>query len=179
MDKYPCIWLIIGVSGSGKSTIGRLLAKWLECDFLEADRLHSPQNITKMISQQPLEDEDRLQWLGAIEDDLRRAIDQNRETVMTCSALKQSYRQQLALERVQLVWIDVPTPILMQRLKHRPSHFMSPAMLDSQIKVFQAITPGENILTVNGNQPINDVMQELIDKAVGKFPNLNNPWWER
>ncbi len=179
MNNDVLIWIVIGVSGSGKTTIGRLFAKWLECDFLEGDRRHSQANIIKMISQQPLQDEDRRQWLGEIEDDIRWAIDRNRETVMTCSALKQSYRQQISLKRVQLVWIDVSAQVLTQRLKDRPHHFMVSSMLDSQIEAFQAISLSENIITVNGERPIDDVMQELRSKALERFPHLNNPWWER
>jgi gluconokinase len=179
MNRCPLVWIAIGVSGSGKTTIGRLFSQWLDCDFLEGDRRHSQANIIKMISQQPLQDEDRRQWLGEIEDDIRWAIDRNRETVITCSALKQSYRQQILLERVQLVWIDVPAQVLTQRLEGRPDHFMVSSMLDSQIKAFQAISPAENIITVNGDRPIDDVMQELMAKALERFPHLNNPWWGR
>ena len=93
MDDYPLVWIIMGVSGSGKTVIGRLLSERLECDFLEGDRRHPPSNIIKMLSQNPLQDEDRRQWLLEIEDDIGRAIDRSRETVITCSALKASYRK--------------------------------------------------------------------------------------
>jgi gluconokinase len=179
MNNDILVWVIIGVSGSGKTTIGRLFSQFLECNFIEADRLHSQENITKMISHQPLQDEDRHQWLGEIEDDIRSAISKNRETIITCSALKQSYRKQLSLPKVQLVWIDVPVTVLRQRLKDRPNHFLPPAILESQIKAFEAVSPEENIITVNGNQSIDDVLKELIKKAVERFPHLNKPWWER
>jgi gluconokinase len=179
-NKCPLVWIIIGVSGSGKTTVGRLFAQKLECDFLEGDRRHPLSNVIKMSSQQPLEEEDRLPWLLEIEDDIQRAIARNRETVMTCSALKASYRKQLAsLGRVQLVWIDVAIPKLEQRLRERPDHYMKPEMLLSQVAVFEVISPKENIITVNGNLPIDDVVSELMTKAIQKFPIMEKPWWKR
>jgi gluconokinase len=180
MNNYPLVWIIIGVSGSGKTAVGRLFAQKLECDFLEGDRRHPLSNVIKMSSQQPLEEKDRLPWLLEIEDDIRRAIARNRETVTTCSALKASYRKQLAsLGRVQLVWIDVAIPKLEQRLRERPDHYMKPEMLLSQVAVFEVISPKENIITVNGNLPINDVVSELMTKAIQKFPIMEKPWWKR
>jgi gluconokinase len=180
MNNYPLVWIIIGVSGSGKTSVGRLFAQKLECDFLEGDRRHPLSNIIKMSSQQPLEKEDRLPWLLEIEDDIRRAIARNRETVMTCSALKASYRKQLAsLGRVQLVWIDVSIPKLEQRLQDRPDHYMKPEMLLSQIAAFEVISPKENIITVNGNLPINAVVSELMTTAIERFPIMEKAWWKR
>jgi gluconokinase len=95
MNKIPLIYIVIGVSGSGKSTIGHRFSQYLECDFLEGDRRHSQANVKKMSSGKPLEDEDRIQWLDAIESDIRWSIDHNREVVITCSALKAKYRKQL------------------------------------------------------------------------------------
>jgi gluconokinase len=180
MNNYPLVWIVIGVSGSGKTVLGRLFAQKLECDFLEGDRRHSLSNIIKMSSQQPLEEEDRLPWLLEIEDDIRRAIARNRETVMTCSALKASYRKQLAsLGQVQLVWIDVARSVLEQRLKERVEHYMKPEMLLSQIAAFEVINPEENIITVNGNLPIDDVASELMTTAIQRFPSMETSWWKR
>jgi gluconokinase len=180
MNNHPLVWVIIGVSGSGKTTVGRLLAQKLECDFLESDRRHPIANVIKMSLQQPLEEKDRLPWLSAIEDDLRRAIDLNREIVVTCSALKASHRKQLiSLGRVQLVWLDVDILILEQRLKERSKHYMKPEMLPSQIITFEAISLEENVINVNGNIPIDVVMSELITKIIQRFPIMKKAWWER
>ena len=174
------IWILIGVSGSGKSTIGRRFSQYLECDYLEGDRRHSQANIMKMSEKQPLEDADRWQWLAEIEADLRWSLDRNREVVMTCSALKTKYRKQLmSLGQVQLVLIEVPTPILKQRLEARKDHYMSPEMFPSQIRAFEAIEPEENIITIDGSRPIDDVMSELISKAIQRSPNLQKPWYQR
>jgi gluconokinase len=180
MNNYPLVWIVIGVSGSGKTSVGRLFAKELECDFLEGDRRHPLSNILKMISQESLEDRDRLPWLMEIEDDIQRALDKNRETVITCSALKASYRQQLtSLGRVQLVWLDVTVLVLKQRLKARPKHYMEAEMLDSQMAAFEPITPKENAMTVNGNLPIDTVVSELMAEVIQRFPSMEKPWWER
>jgi gluconokinase len=127
MNDCPLAWVVMGVAGSGKTHIGRLLAERLECDFLEGDRRHPLSNIIKMQSQQPLNDADRHQWLLAMEEDIRRAVDRNREVVVSCSALKASYRTQLRSPgRVQLVWLDVPKLELERRLRNRVNHYMKP-----------------------------------------------------
>lgn len=180
MDSCPLVWIIMGVAGSGKTVVGRLLSERLESDFLEGDRRHPLSNIIKMSSQQPLQDEDRRQWLLEIEDDIRRAITQHREAVITCSALKTSYRRQLtSLGPVQLVWLKVPEPELARRLASRSNHYMKPEMLHSQIAAFEPISPDENVITVNGLLAPDEIVDELLKKAMQRFPNLKNPWWQR
>lgn len=180
MHQHPQIYIVIGVSGSGKSTIGRRFAQKLECDFIEGDRRHDRANIIKMSSGKPLADKDRRQWLAAIEADIQWALDRHQEVVMTCSALKAEYRKQLtALGGVQVVWIDVPTAILNQRLETRADHFMSAEMLTSQLATFESIDPSEDIITIDGSGSIDDVMGELVSKAIHRFPNLQKPWWKR
>jgi gluconokinase len=180
MNNCPLVWIIIGMSGSGKTTIGRLLAQKLECDFLEGDRRHPLSNIKKMISQQPLQEEDRFPWLLKIEDDIRGAIDRNQEIVITCSALKASYRKRLeSLGKVQLVWLDVSLSILEKRLKERSEHYMKSEMLPSQRAAFEEISPEENVITVNGNLSIDVTIDELMAKIIQRFPTMEKPWWER
>jgi gluconokinase len=166
MDEYPLAWIVSGVSGSGKTTIGRLFANHLEADFLEGDRRHSTTNIRKMIEQIPLQD-------------LQRSIDHNREVVMTCSALKRSYRRQLtALGRVQLVLLDASAEVLRERLEQR-NHYMKPEMIDSQIQSFEPISPEENAIVIDANGALDKVLNELIKKANEKFPVIKKPWWQR
>jgi gluconokinase len=180
MNQHILIWILCGVSGSGKSTIGRLFSEQLQCDFIEGDRCHSPANIIKMSSGQPLDDEDRRQWLAAIEADIQWSIDRNREVVLTCSALKAKYRKQLTfLGTTKLIYIDVPKEILEQRLSGRTNHYMSSEMLDSQIAAFEPITPAEGVITIEGSGSINNVMSELMSKAIQQFPNLQKPWYQR
>jgi len=180
MSDSPLVWIVIGVSGSGKTVVGRLLSERLECDFLEGDRRHPTSNIIKMHSQIPLQDEDRQQWLLEIEDDIQRAIHLNRETVITCSALKASYRKQLTSpNRVQLVWLNVPKSELQRRLTKRGNHYMKPEMLDSQIATFEPINSEENIIIMDGMLPPIEIVDELLRQAMRLFPSLNQEWWQR
>lgn len=170
----------MGVAGSGKTVVGRLLAERLESDFLEGDRRHPGPNMLKMRSQQPLDDHDRHQWLLEIEADMHRAIAKNRETVITCSALKASYRQQLtSLERVQLVWLDVPRADLEIRLRRRTHHYMKAEMLASQLEVFDPVSPAENVITIDGRLLPAKIVEELLSQATWLYPDLEKSWWQR
>ncbi|MBM0742016.1 gluconokinase [Phormidium sp. CLA17] len=180
MHPCPLVWIVIGVAGSGKTVVGRLLSQQLECDFLEGDRRHPLPNIVKMTSHIPLEDSDRRSWLLEIENDTQRAIALKRETVLTCSALKLSYRKQLtAQERVQLVWLNVPEAELERRLSQRANHYMQLEMLRSQIATFEPIQPDENAIIVNGLLSPVEVINELLSIATQLFPNLKKSWWQR
>ncbi len=180
INACPLVWIIMGVAGSGKTVVGRLLSERLESDFLEGDRRHPSANIVKMLSQSPLQDEDRHQWLREIEDDIQRAIERNRETVLTCSALKASYRKRLTSPgRVQLVWLNVPPSELEQRLTQRSNHYMKIEMLRSQIATFEPIDPDDDIMTVNGLLAPSEVVDELLDKAIQRFPSMSKSWWQR
>ncbi|MEM1242609.1 MAG: gluconokinase, GntK/IdnK-type [Cyanobacteria bacterium P01_H01_bin.26] len=180
MNRYPLVWIIMGVAGSGKTVVGRLLAERLESDFLEGDRRHPASNIIKMLSQIPLQDDDRHQWLSEIEADIRRATERNRETVMTCSALKASYRKRLtSLGRVQLVWLDVPQQELERRLAERTCHYMESKMLPSQLAAFEPLSPEENVITLDGRLVPAKIVNELLNQASWLFPDMEKPWWQR
>jgi gluconokinase len=180
MANCPLVWIIIGVSGSGKSVAGRLLSEHLDCDFLEGDRRHPLANIKKMISHTPLEDEDRRQWLLNIEADIQRAIVLNSETVITCSGLKYSYRQQFELlDHVQLVWLDVPEEELKRRLANRENHFMQIDLLKSQLEAFEPITSEEHVIIVNGVLKPREIVEEIMGQAEQIFPDLRRSWWQR
>jgi len=176
----PIVWIMSGVAGSGKTTVGRLLADRLECDFLEGDRRHSVANIKKMAAQTPLNEVDRQTWLDAIANDIHRAIDHQRETVITCSALTQTHRQRLvALGAVQLVWLELSELDLRQRLTQRDNHYMQAELLASQLAVFEAIGTEEAILTVDATQPPAWVVEQIWRQAVDCYPNLKQVWWQR
>lgn len=180
MPHSPIVWLIMGVAGSGKTVIGRRLAQWLECDFLEGDRRHSPANIAKMQAQIPLDEGDRRQWLLDMQDDIQRAIAHRRETVITCSALKRAYRTQLAAPGgVQFIWLDVPPAELERRLSNRLNHYMKLEMLKSQLAAFESIDAEENVIRIDGSLPPDAILADWLCQATQRFPALHLPWWQR
>ena len=180
MHQPPFVWLVMGVSGSGKTSVGRCLADRLDCDFWEGDRRHSVANIAKMAAGVPLEDSDRQQWLSTITADIQRAIANRQEVVVTCSGLKQRYRQQLtAVGRVQLVWLDIPKAILERRLAERPNHYMSARMLDSQLEAFEPLQPEEQGFQLDGLLSLDAIVDGLLRQAIARYPSLTQPWWER
>lgn len=151
---FSMIVLVMGVSGSGKSTIGRMLADALSAEFLEADSFHSPANIAKMTGGVPLADADRWPWLDAIGRaiaDLRR---RRIPVVLACSALKESYRARLcatAGEAARIVFLDGDPDLIATRLDGRTGHYMPPALLPSQLSVLEP--PGEAIRVDIANKP--------------------------
>jgi len=180
MNDYPLVWIIMGVAGAGKTVVGRLLSARLDCDFLEGDRRHPVTNILKMLTGNPLQDDDRLQWLKVLESDIRQALARNLETVLTCSALKASYRQRLAsLGRVQPVWLHVLEVELRRRLQQRSNHYLRLSMLASQMADFEPVSPAENVLAVDGMLQPQEVVENILEQTVGLFPALKKSWWQR
>jgi gluconokinase len=176
----PIVWIIIGVAGSGKTLIGRMLAAQLECDFLEGDRRHPPENIEKMLAQEPLTDADRAAWLQTMTAEIQRSVDRQCETVLTCSGLKRAYREQLRVsDRVQLVSIQVPESELQRRLECRGEHYMKPEMLRSQWLAFEAIAPSENVMVVDGLAEPEAIVAAIMQQGRERFVGFDRPWWER
>ena len=132
------IVVVIGVAGSGKTTIGTMLAKALNCSFLEGDAQHSVANIAKMSSGTPLTDEDRRPWLAAIHSRIRDFVSRGEDLVVACSALKRQHRQSLAIG-VPITWVylQASRDLIQSRLARRTSHFMKADMLDSQFETLE------------------------------------------
>jgi gluconokinase len=148
------IIMLIGVTGSGKSTVGRLLAAQLDWTFCEGDDFHPAANLAKMTRGVPLDDEDRKPWLKAIQKAIRAAVEKRENVVIACSALKESYRRMLQVEgEVIFVYLKANSRLIQQRLKKRTGHFMNPALIQSQfdtleepnqgIRVDAGLTPAE------------------------------------
>jgi gluconokinase len=147
--------IIIGVSGSGKTTVGQLLAARLGWEFHDADDLHSQANRDKMRRGIALTDADRWPWLDAVRAVVQQSLDRNRSAVVACSALKQKYRVLLITDpaRVKLVYLKGSRGLISERLSHRSGHFFDPHLLQSQFDALQepsdaivvgiAQTPGE------------------------------------
>ncbi len=135
----PQIIVIMGVAGSGKTTVARALAHTLGWGLAEADDFHPPANIAKMSAGQPLTDADRAPWLVALRARIDTALATGTPTVVTCSALKAAYRHALIPSdpRVRLVYLQGTREQLAARLEARQGHFMKPAMLDGQLALLE------------------------------------------
>ena len=167
------ILIITGVSGSGKTTIGKLLAQKLNWPFYEGDDFHPAANVEKMRSGQALNDEDRLPWLQSLRKLIERLIAERKSAVITCSALKESYRKILSdgLNEVGFVYLKANYEQIYPRMMVRHGHFMPPELLKSQ---FEALEPPDDALVVDATQPP-DVIVELIKKDLqNQFPNFGN-----
>ena len=132
------IIVLMGVTGSGKSTVGKLLASQLDWKFVEGDDFHSPKNIEKMRRGEPLNDADRRPWLEAIREVIRTTIDRSENAVIACSALKESYRKLLQIRgHVSFVYLKASMALIQDRLKNRVGHFMNPHLVQSQFDTLE------------------------------------------
>jgi gluconokinase len=130
--------IIMGVTGSGKTTIGRRLAAKLGWRYFDADDFHPPANIEKMSGGRPLNDDDRLPWLERLRTLIRECLERSENCVLACSALKRSYRDYLLLDaRVKLVYLKGDADLIQSRLNQRRGHYMDPALLDSQFAILE------------------------------------------
>jgi gluconokinase len=167
--QSPSVVVVMGVSGSGKSTIAAMLAHRLNWIFEEGDWFHPPSNIEKMHHGVPLTDEDRWPWLEGIAawiDATRRAG--NHGTV-ACSALKRAYRDILAGERpdVRIVYLKGERDLIARRLAARNGHFMPPALLDSQFATLEEPQPDEHPIVVSIGAHPREVVEQIV-KKLGK-----------
>ena len=155
------IILVMGVSGSGKTTIGQLLAESLHWEFRDADSFHSSDNIEKMRHGIPLNDLDRMPWLLAMQQAIQDWLQENKNVVLACSALKDSYRQYLLIgnERVKLVYLKGSFELIKKRLQERHNHFMSEKLLKSQFDTLEE--PAEAIL-VDVSESQEEIVQNII-----------------
>ena len=133
------IVVVMGVTGAGKTTVGRLLAHELDCDFLDADDYHPAANVAKMHAGRPLTDDDRQPWLARLNEVLREHAARSADVVLACSALKASYRDRLLadLPDSRVVYLRGTKALIATRLGARRGHYMNPALLDSQFATLE------------------------------------------
>jgi gluconokinase len=160
----PTVLVMMGVSGTGKTTIGEALAKRLGWRFQEGDDFHPPANLAKMASGRPLDDADRAPWLAKVEGWISDQLAAGRSGVITCSALKRTYRSAIVGGRrdVILVYLSGSEQVIAERLGKRRGHFMPPSLLPSQLKTLQAPAPREKPIVVNIDQPVAAQVDDIV-----------------
>ncbi|KJC49673.1 gluconate kinase [Bradyrhizobium sp. LTSP885] len=170
--QNPCALVVMGVSGSGKSTIADHLAVRIGWRFEDGDAFHPPSNVSKMHAGQPLTDEDRWPWLRAIAAEIDRTCKVSERTVIACSALKRSYRDILVHGRrdVRIVFLDGTLELIASRLIARKDHFMPPELLASQFRTLEPPTPDERPITVAIDRPVETIVEDIVSKL-----NLDRP----
>jgi gluconokinase len=157
----------MGVAGSGKSTVGAALARALGVDFVEGDEYHPPENVERMARGIPLTDDDRAGWLCALARRLREAADAGTGLVMTCSALKRSYRDVLraGAPDVRFVFLRGPRALIARRLANRRGHFMPVSLLDSQFATLEEPSSDEGAWVCDVTEPPEDLVAALMARA--------------
>jgi carbohydrate kinase (thermoresistant glucokinase family) len=158
-SAHPLV-LVMGVSGSGKSTIGALVADALAIPFIDGDSLHPQANIEKMASGQALDDDDRWPWLAAVGATLADASGGG--MAVACSALKRLYRDTIRAEAPHVVVLGLAgsREVLSSRLQRRSGHFMPSSLLDSQLATLEPLEPDESGLVVNIDAPVATIVSQ-------------------
>jgi gluconokinase len=154
------IIIVMGVSGSGKTTIGKLLADSLGWEFSDADSFHSLENVDKMQRGFPLTEADRMPWLQDLQTAIKHWLQENKNVVLACSALKDSYRQFLVSDsdRIKLVYLKGPYELIQMRLQERSNHYMSEKLLNSQ---FDTLEEPLDAISMDVAQPPQIIVQNI------------------
>ena len=169
----PGVAIVMGVSGSGKTTIGKQLARRMGGIFADADSFHPPANIEKMKAGHPLTDADRWPWLDAMAEQITRWLAEGQPAVLACSALKRVYRDRLVAgrPRVAFLYLSGSEAVIATRLANRRGHFMPPALLHSQFETLEPPGPDERVVTVDIRHP----PRRIIDIAARRFGLPSQP----
>jgi gluconokinase len=162
--ETPCALVVMGVSGSGKSTIGEKLAERLRWSYEDGDKFHPPSNVAKMSAGQPLTDEDRWPWLQAIANEIDRVCEAGEHAVIACSALKRAYRDILVHGRndVRIIYLKGTQDLIASRLALRKGHFMPPGLLASQFRTLEPPDASENPVTVSIDASVETIVDDII-----------------
>lgn len=158
--------VVMGVSGCGKSTIGGALAQALGWPFVEGDALHPADNVARMAAGVPLTDADRAGWLAALGARLARARQEGRPVVMSCSALKRSYRDRLRADddHLQFLHLQGDAALLAERLAQRSGHYMPASLLPSQLSTLEPPQADEDALVLDITRPPESIVQAALQR---------------
>jgi gluconokinase len=172
----PVVLVVMGVSGAGKSTIAGLLAQRLGWSFEEGDTLHPPANVAKMAAGIPLTDDDRWPWLAKVADWIDGRLDMGENGIITCSALKRSYRNVVNRRGsgVEFVYLAVDRTELGERVEHRPGHFMPASLLDSQLATLEPPAQSEPAIRVDAG-PDAQLVVDRVMRELGLKPKETPP----
>lgn len=165
----PWQLVVMGVSGCGKTSVGRQLAQALGLDFIEGDELHPPRNVALMAAGTPLTDADRADWLATIADRLGQAQATGQGLVVSCSALKRRYRDRLrtACPGLRFIYLHGPAALLRERLGARTGHYMPPSLLDSQLATLEPPASDECAIILDIAPPTHQVVAVALDQLQG------------
>ena len=165
MGSDPTVLVVMGVSGVGKTTIATGLAGRLGWDQGEGDAMHPPANVAKMRAGVPLTDDDRWPWLDQVHDWITEHLDSGRNGVITCSALKRSYRSRLRAPGVLFVHLVADPDTIEERLIHRTNHYMPPSLLGSQVAALEPLDSTEPgiVLSVQ-NRSTDAIVDEIVSR---------------
>ena len=161
----PLVLVAMGVSGSGKTTVGKALAAQLGWPFKEGDELHPPANIAKMKSGLPLTDADRAPWLDAVAGWIDAWIEAETSGVITCSALKHAYRSRLVRghpDEARFVYLKGDKALIAARVAARRGHFMPPSLLDSQFADLEEPCPDEHAIVDDISRPLQAQVEAIV-----------------
>ncbi|RJF75103.1 gluconokinase [Rhodopseudomonas palustris] len=167
-DEAPRALIVMGVSGSGKTSVGKALAERLGWSYEDADDFHPPANVAKMSAGHPLNDDDRWPWLRAIAAEIDKVADGGGRVVFGCSALKRSYRDVLVHGRAdtRIVYLDGSRETIAARIAARHHHFMPPGLLDSQFATLEPPGADEQPIVVG----IDNTIEQIVDGIVAQLP---------
>ena len=177
--EAPCALIVMGVSGSGKSTVAELLGKRLGWRFEDGDSFHPASNVAKTKAGHPLTDEDRWPWLNAIADEIARVCGRGEQIIIACSALKHTDRDVLLRGRddVRFVFLKGTQELIADRLSQRKGHFMPPGLLTSQFNTLEPPEAGEHVITASIDESVEAIVDGIVRqlKLGGDKPKAVKP----
>ncbi len=170
--RAPSPIVVMGVSGSGKSTVGSALAQRLRVQFVDADTLHPPASIAKMAAGEPLDDDDRRPWLDVVGEWL---AGHRAGGVASCSALKRTYRDRLRAHcpRVEFLHLSGSPELIGGRVAARTGHFMPAALLRSQFEALEPLGADESGVTVDVGRDVEAIIDAFLSASAGRRPDEN------